>query len=239
MSCYYYENTNTFSIHIPKCAGGSFDRFIKKSTLVNRSNIKNSYYEFGESHLTLKEFKTLMFKENPESYRSFTFVRNPYSRALSIYFWIVKNSSPRVLEKMGVEKNDSILKTSFFEFWDKYAFNEDRFTVLTRLQSDYIEENTIKFKIEDLPTQHVIDTRKIKDSINRCEQIKQIYKLMGLKIQKKGGWRDYLIINPINFEKQKVHVNKYDKKSIYKDTKNLHLIKEIYKKDFEYLDYSY
>jgi len=233
MSCYYYENTNTFSIHIPKCAGGSFDNFIKNSKLINRSKIKSSYDICFQSHLSLKEFKSIIFKEQPESYRSFAFIRNPYSRALSIYFWIKKNSKSKdskVLRKMGIyDSNESVLNASFFDFWNKYAFNDNRFEKLTRLQSDYIEENTIKFKIESMSTSCIIKST----DFSQYEQIKKIYELMGAEIQKN------LITNPINYEKQKVHKNSYNKKLIYKDIKNLDLIKEIYKKDFENLEYSY
>ena len=73
-------------IHIPKCAGTSVARYL---------NIDDSYYSlehekinnvlYTPQHYT---YKILNKKINLKDYFTFSFVRNPYNRVISDFFWL-------------------------------------------------------------------------------------------------------------------------------------------------------
>jgi chondroitin 4-sulfotransferase 11 len=80
-------------IHIPKNAGSTVELSLgiyKKECMVES---KNSVFENGASysqqHLTAKQLKIYdKTKDIFDSYFKFSFVRNPYQRVLSEYFWL-------------------------------------------------------------------------------------------------------------------------------------------------------
>jgi hypothetical protein len=73
-------------IHIPKCAGTSIE-----NTLSGAAYAKwDKHNKIWVQHATANQIKRL-YCQNYEDYFSFAFVRNPWGRAISDYFWIKKN----------------------------------------------------------------------------------------------------------------------------------------------------
>jgi len=86
-------------IHIPKCGGTSIERTLLKNENVTKitDDVKQKYrvyypYEgIQTQHRKIDQFKD--FRE--KSYFTFTFVRNPWERFLSEYFYIKKKNGCR------------------------------------------------------------------------------------------------------------------------------------------------
>lgn len=70
-------------VHIPKCAGTSIEKhlgmFRNKKCLFGKRPTGNDFYQ----HMTMCELRAHV----NETYFSFTFVRNPYTRLISDYKW--------------------------------------------------------------------------------------------------------------------------------------------------------
>ena len=87
-------------IHIPKCAGTSVKYFLFPNEKIHW---KEANYEvlhgwcpkrkFFMQHATAQQLleTELVTPEQWESYTKFTFVRNPWDRAVSDYFWLMKD----------------------------------------------------------------------------------------------------------------------------------------------------
>ena len=90
-------------IHIPKCAGISIELFLNGSFYVEWDEVNKIWMQ----HATASQIKDLYVK-NYEDYFSFTFVRNPWSRAVSDYFWL-----KRTCKFKGSLKNFLLLKGGF------------------------------------------------------------------------------------------------------------------------------
>tara|TARA_Y100000816_G_scaffold15591_1_gene10262 strand:+ start:1027 stop:1770 length:744 start_codon:yes stop_codon:yes gene_type:complete len=158
-------------IHIPKTAGSTirsslnkdskllyngsplnFKRIgIKKNDLLKNSNVK--IYDFVD-HMPYQAIKEIKHK-NPNII--FTFVRNPYSRAVSLYFECIRNTKLR--NELQITKN-----ISFNEFLNNIKNKQHWFT-LSMVQ--YIGKENIKKisfigKIEKFKS----DTKKLEVKYN-------------------------------------------------------------------------
>ena len=73
-------------IHIPKCGGHSIEKIFDAWSRAN-----NFFVGWNRQHFLLKD----IIKENPKckNYTKFTFIRNPFSRIISEYFYIKKTSN--------------------------------------------------------------------------------------------------------------------------------------------------
>jgi len=69
------HNTKCLFIHIPRCAGSSMEKI-----LTNNDYILNGHY-----HIRYQEH--LNHNKQIKDYFKFTFVRNPYDKLVSEYFW--------------------------------------------------------------------------------------------------------------------------------------------------------
>lgn len=86
---------NCLYIHIPKCAGNS---------------IKASIGGFaGDSHVQAKQIPVEMF----ERFYSFSFVRNPFSRCVSAYFYLLKGGKRNIQDLR--DRQNFILKYKDFD----------------------------------------------------------------------------------------------------------------------------
>jgi hypothetical protein len=85
-------------IHIPKCAGTSITKFFSSEKKINwkQANYNELYgwcpkRKLFMQHATAKQLleTNLITEEQWKTYYKFTFVRNPWDRALSDYFWLI------------------------------------------------------------------------------------------------------------------------------------------------------
>ena len=102
-------------IHIPKCGGTSLEDIIwskprKTSDLWMGfvSKYHNKYQTGGLQHLTARLIRQEVGVEKFEQYYKFTIVRNPWSKAVSQFFYIQKR--PDLQEFIGLQKEDSFKK---------------------------------------------------------------------------------------------------------------------------------
>lgn len=93
-------------IHIPKCAGTAVEISFtgRQYTSWDRQNC------IWRQHATATQVKEIYLKDSKQfkEFHKFTFVRNPWSRAVSDYFWIKKD-----LKLSGTFKSYLLLKDSF------------------------------------------------------------------------------------------------------------------------------
>ncbi|TVP61456.1 MAG: sulfotransferase family protein [Nodularia sp. (in: Bacteria)] len=95
-------------VHIPKCGGTSIEKALCTFTkldlmnprLLSEEEIKEKNLLLGgslhrlERHLSAIEIKTLIEKQEFEDYFKFSIVRNPFSRLVSFYNFVLKNKNP-------------------------------------------------------------------------------------------------------------------------------------------------
>jgi len=76
-------------IHIPKCAGSSVEYVLDKQAYKDWNSNWDKNNKIWKQHATADQYKQL-YCPNYDQYFSFTFVRNPWDRAVSDYLWIKK-----------------------------------------------------------------------------------------------------------------------------------------------------
>ena len=107
-------------VHIPKNAGTNMEAFFKMTKprlLYGVNNIKEDGITFSPQHLTPPLIKDRLGDEVYEKYFKFCFVRNPYERVISEFFW---QRAHGIITKLteGLDKNVDF-KTWFFSFYNK------------------------------------------------------------------------------------------------------------------------
>lgn len=90
-------------IHIPKCAGTSIEYVLNKRPHREWDNSNKIWVQ----HATAQQIKKL-YCHNYEDYFSFAFVRNPWDRVVSDYFWVRRD-----LKIKGSLKNYLLLEKGF------------------------------------------------------------------------------------------------------------------------------
>lgn len=99
-------------IHIPKCAGSSIESLISDSSCILNSNSwpHNLKVNYPLNHLTLNDIKnSKILNPNFEKFFSFTFVRNPFARLISEYFYL----KPRLGLSENIKKELIFLSSKF------------------------------------------------------------------------------------------------------------------------------
>jgi len=88
------NNYTILFIHIPKCAGTSIEKFFDMQKLELLYLAKDIYkinnIAFSPQHLRGKDLKEKYAKDIFDDYFKFSFVRNPYDRLVSEYFYQTK-----------------------------------------------------------------------------------------------------------------------------------------------------
>lgn len=133
--CY---NRNFIFIHIPKNAGSSIEVALGVHKKENMVEAKDSIIEDGVSyslqHLTCRQLVNHeLTKPYFNTYFKFAFVRNPYQRVLSEYFW---------LGQKNIDKNKKTPE-NFSSWIDTYYGIIDKDHKLTQYQYLYDEENNL------------------------------------------------------------------------------------------------
>ena len=100
--------SNSTFIHIPKNAGNSLEQWAIKNNLV---------YEDKENHCTLKTARGLWHDLGTV----FSFVRNPFSRTVSIYHYLGQHAEQRILENRSSDILDDLKTVKLykrgFDYW--------------------------------------------------------------------------------------------------------------------------
>lgn len=127
-------------VHIPKCAGGSINRWFK-------NNVSN--YTLYTGHRTLDKFE-----KSPNFDFSFCVTRNTYDRVVSWYEWLHIKTQKEIRKENNIEINlkvQEILKKGFYE-WLKWSFENTEIdqSQLTTLQNEWIKGVDVILKLETL-----------------------------------------------------------------------------------------
>ena len=178
-------------VHIPKAGGTSIERLFnidkRKNLYQGLDGIRHNGVSFSLQHLTAKQLK-----KHPETkkyfnnYFKFSFVRNPYDRILSEYFWLHR------INKIGMKdtpENFKIWVKKFLKKMDKdhklpqyqYLYdNDDNLMVdfIGKIETinDDFKEVLKKIKHREISLPHHNKNKKnkeIKDSY-LTEEIKDI-----------------------------------------------------------------
>lgn len=78
-------------IHVPKCCGSSIEKVLADDSCILRGNTwpHNLKLHYPLNHCTLNDIKeSKVLHPNFDKFYSFTFVRNPFSRLVSEYFYL-------------------------------------------------------------------------------------------------------------------------------------------------------
>lgn len=205
-------------IHIPKCAGTSITRFMTDGKSLSW---KDSNYEFLHGWCTRRKFfmqhatakqlleTELITEEQWNSYFKFTFVRNPFDRAISDFFWLCNDQKIR-----GTFK-DYLYKRGVFR---KYLLDEG----MHYYRGDHQKEQTDFFDIEG---------RYMLDFVGSFENLNEDIDIVSSKI----GLPTIFDIHDNNFSitmKRKHY-------SLYYNNSHIKEVGEIYRNDLSLLNYSF
>lgn len=213
-----HQNKYIF-IHIPKTGGTSIENFLDLCNPSNHFADEIWFFQKGVKynyqHLTAFIYKTYGFlkPEDFETYFKFTFVRNPYDRCVSKFFF----------SKGGHKKDISI--PAWVNIEPKIDFSPKAFSeFLIRLSNNSL-------KAHDMLQSHFIldeNQNSLVDFIGKYENLKEdLAKILDiLKINKSINELPHRYKNLIPYDK-----------SEYLTPKNKQLIYDKFKKDFEIFGY--
>lgn len=149
-------------IHIPKCGGTSISSFLERKLLPQDITLNLSPHEgwdkyldavqkkFGlHKHSTAEQISKAMGREFFKQYYVFTFCRNPFARAYSIFNFTKRADAKH---RPNSKRYKDIKDMSFEEFLDsKYV--RERQVFASRLQSDWIKNSPVEvegYKLEEV-----------------------------------------------------------------------------------------
>lgn len=192
-------------IHIPKCAGTSVKYFLFPDQKIDwfeaNYDVVHGWCperKFFMQHATARQLldTELITKEQWETYFKFTFVRNPWDRAISDYFWLqndrsIKDSFGNYLDKAGkfegvlTEKGETYYRgdhltqqSEFFEETGTYAV--DYMGRFENFESD-IRHIVSKLNIRKDFDSHINAAKKKRKHYSRyysdamIQKVKQLY----------------------------------------------------------------
>ena len=115
----------------PKCASVSIREFLKKNIKDNemlQNKIGNEEYK-NIHHHKIKEAKQMCINigKNYDDYFSFTIIRNPWEKVISLYFYDKPDSNNRAFYENNYDSN-TVFHHSFND-WLNWAINNNKFNL--------------------------------------------------------------------------------------------------------------
>lgn len=210
--------------HIPKNAGTNTKKIIEKISINKPLTIENFPLVQKEINNTFEKYSSspreclIFYKLIKDEYFTFTFVRNPWDRAVSAYKWLMDHPRRRTLFN-GKILNENLSFKEFVKF------------IPMILNADYKHYNNLKWHLEPQHTQIVDENGKIKvDYIGRVENYNEELENILIKLE-----------IPLKDEYFETQFNKTSRKEYhcYYDDETRQIIQEIYKKDIELFNYNF
>ena len=184
-------------IHIPKNAGLSVCYTLFGNT--------------GGSHRKIVDYKKIFSPNTFNRYYKFTFVRNPWDRLVSTFFFL-KNGGLTEKDRIWAEKNLAPFDT--FDAFVKRWLTEENINSSLHFQPQYIFLEDEKGKIAV-------------DFIGRFENINDDFKIITSKLK-----IDRSLTKTNTSKRKKEYIEYYDK-----ETKKI--VRDIYKRDIELFNYEF
>tara|TARA_A100001037_G_C15106713_1_gene616818 strand:+ start:1065 stop:1700 length:636 start_codon:yes stop_codon:yes gene_type:complete len=200
-------------IHVPKCAGTSIKRALYPycdeydQFLGGHPNVPEENSEVHK-HSTALEVKRFATRERWDEYFTFSFVRNPFSRMVSLYKWWQKTDG-----LFDIKTKNIICNMSFEEF----------------VFSKYTGETQVKFLASKNPKKtFVAEANRVElDFLGKHERInKDFAYVCGL-----------LKLPNLNLEKHNTTTNDYNSFNAYYNKKTKTRVREKFAEDFNFLGY--
>tara|TARA_Y100000768_G_scaffold384495_1_gene368660 strand:+ start:607 stop:1200 length:594 start_codon:yes stop_codon:yes gene_type:complete len=194
-----FHNYKCIFLHIPKTAGRSVT-----NALGGQGDIEELFW-----HETLNDHKKIISEDIYSSYFKFTFVRNPWDRVLSAYFWY----------KGGGVQNKA----------DKYIGKSLpwRFTKFIKNYDNFIKDHDNELSPHFLPQIKIINDVNELDFLGRFERLEEDFSI----ICKKLNLQDYKLPHS-NKSRHKPYWNYYNSKTI-------DIVADIFKDDIENFSYDF
>tara|TARA_Y100000004_G_scaffold193929_1_gene257392 strand:+ start:18695 stop:19330 length:636 start_codon:yes stop_codon:yes gene_type:complete len=200
-------------IHVPKCAGTSIKRALYPycdeydQFFGGHPNVPEENSEVHK-HSTASEVKRFATRERWDKYFTFSFVRNPFSRIVSLYKWWQETDG-----LFDIKTKNIISNMSFEEF----------------VFSKYTGETQVKFLASKNPKKtFVTEANRVElDFLGKHERInKDFAYVCGL-----------LKLPNLNLEKHNVTTNDYNSFNAYYNKKTKTRVREKFAEDFDFLGY--
>ena len=211
------KKLNCVFVHIPKCGGSSITKILNPDTpFVSKVSDKNLFVGWCPENLMWMQHATMLeltriHEENLTNYFKFSFVRNPWERAVSDYLWLLRDS-PQVFKTNSSTFVDYLTESGGFE----YIFKNKR---SMSYRGDHVRTQT----------SYLYDANKNKlvDYIGRTENFDTDFKYV---LHKLGIKCDSI---PREKKSKRKHYTEYY------DNKTKKIIEDKYSVDIENFNYKY
>jgi len=225
---------NIIFIHIPKTGGGSIEKSLGIFGEDNNGSLNpNLNILYGKKnnkllqHLTISEIKAIKDKEY-KTYKKITFVRNPFDKLLSEYFWRIQLYGKNKIDFKYFLMEEVIPRKNKINTYVKNFYKDEK--IISSMDIHYMEQ--YKFLINN----NNLDV----DSIGKFEDFESDFKklfnkkLLNYKINKSKV--DYF------YYFSKKFLPKFIKKRLYRkfyDNDSRKLVEQEYKKDLDLFNYNF
>tara|TARA_B100000131_G_scaffold119949_1_gene116920 strand:+ start:141 stop:839 length:699 start_codon:yes stop_codon:yes gene_type:complete len=225
---------NIIFIHIPKTGGGSIEKSLGIFGEDNNGSLNpNLNILYGKKnnkllqHLTISEIKAIKNKEY-KTYKKITFVRNPFDKLLSEYFWRIQLYGKNKIDFKYFLMEEVIPRKNKINTYVKNFYKDEK--IISSMDIHYMEQ--YKFLINN----NNLDV----DSIGKFEDFESDFKklfnkkLLNYKINKSKV--DYF------YYFSKKFLPKFIKKRLYRkfyDNDSRKLVEQEYKKDLDLFNYNF
>ena len=205
-------------VHIPKTAGQTIEKTLNIFGKDNNGSLKPSsdiLYGIQEGrslqHLTIQEIKKIRLSEF-KSYKKIAFVRNPFDRIISEFFWRLKYFGK---------------KTVSFKYFLVEEVIPRKNGIPKMMKNFYQHENIVKL-IDD----HYMDQYKFIADKNGDVIVDFVGKFENL-------YDDFKKACGLELINQKIHSTKHNHYKEYYDSETISLVKKCYEKDLEFFKYKF